>query len=44
MELCTDEENSLKNDIDSIYITGKLSEITKKVLGVGESIMPAAVL
>ncbi len=28
----------------SIYITGKLADITKKVLGVGESIMPAAVL
>lgn len=33
-----------KDNIKSIYITGKLSEITKKVLRRGESIMPAAVL
>ncbi|MCK4700110.1 MAG: hypothetical protein KAT38_07235, partial [Bacteroidales bacterium] len=34
----------INNGTESIYITGKLSEITKKVLGRGESIMPAAVL
>ena len=33
-----------KNNIKSIYISGKLSEITKKVLRRGESIMPAAAL
>jgi len=32
------------NNIKSIYITGKLSGITKKVLGQGKSIMPAAVM
>ena len=44
MELFINEENPLKNGIGSVYITGKLADITKKVLGVGESIMPGAVL
>jgi activator of 2-hydroxyglutaryl-CoA dehydratase/predicted nucleotide-binding protein (sugar kinase/HSP70/actin superfamily) len=38
------KEKGWKNDSPAIYITGKLSEITKKVLQQGESIMPAAVL
>ena len=37
-------EMAAKDGNESIFITGKLSEITKKVLQQGESIMPAAVL
>jgi len=44
MELFRNEGNSIGNSIEPIYITGKLSEITKKILSRGESIMPAAVL
>jgi activator of 2-hydroxyglutaryl-CoA dehydratase/predicted nucleotide-binding protein (sugar kinase/HSP70/actin superfamily) len=44
IELLRNTGNSINNGTESIYITGKLSEITKKVLGRGESIMPAAVL
>lgn len=44
IDLLRNTGNSINNGIESIYITGKLSESTKKVLGRGESIMPAAVL
>lgn len=44
IELLRNTGNSTNNGTESIYITGKLSEITKKILGRGESIMPAAVL
>ncbi len=44
MELLRNAGNPMNNSMESIYITGKLSEITKKVLSRGESIMPAAVL
>ena len=44
MKLLRNAGNSLRNSDQAIYITGKLSGITKKVLKHGESIMPAAVL
>jgi len=44
IELFMNAENPSKNGIGSLYITGKLADITKKVLGVGETIVPAAVL
>jgi activator of 2-hydroxyglutaryl-CoA dehydratase/predicted nucleotide-binding protein (sugar kinase/HSP70/actin superfamily) len=43
-ELFKNSEKEWENDPEFIFITGKLSEITKKVLQRGESIMPAAVL
>ncbi|GAF92441.1 unnamed protein product, partial [marine sediment metagenome] len=44
MKLFRNAGNSLRNIDQAIYITGKLSGITKKVLKHGESIIPAAVL
>ena len=44
MELFFNEDSSLKNGVESIYITGKLADITRKVLGLGKPVMPAAVL
>ena len=44
MNLIDGNENSLENGNPSIYLTGKLSEITQKFLKRGESIMPAAAL
>ncbi|MCK5077714.1 MAG: hypothetical protein KAR38_15130, partial [Calditrichia bacterium] len=36
--------NNLKNGEPAIYISGKLSEITRKILGRGETIIPSAAL
>jgi activator of 2-hydroxyglutaryl-CoA dehydratase/predicted nucleotide-binding protein (sugar kinase/HSP70/actin superfamily) len=44
VELTKNTDDLSNNNIRFIYITGKLSEITKKVLGHGKSIMPAAVM
>ncbi|UCH95350.1 MAG: hypothetical protein JSV88_00505 [Candidatus Aminicenantes bacterium] len=44
MELFKNEGNRSRNGNEAIYITGKLSEITQKVLQRGETIMPAAAL
>jgi len=44
MDLIGDENDTLGNGNPSIYITGKLAEITQKALNKGESIVPAATL
>jgi activator of 2-hydroxyglutaryl-CoA dehydratase/predicted nucleotide-binding protein (sugar kinase/HSP70/actin superfamily) len=44
IELFFNADGSLKNGIESIYITGKLADITRKVLGLGKPVLPAAVL
>ncbi len=44
MELFTNGGTKSENGSTSVYITGKLAEVTKTVLGQGELIMPAAVL
>lgn len=44
MELFKKEGNESRTGNQAVYITGKLAEITKKVLQRGETIMPAAAL
>ena len=44
MKWFADKGKLLENGVASVYITGKLADITKKVLGAGEPIMPGAVL
>ncbi len=44
MALISDSRNSSKNSNPSIFITGKISEITQKFLKRGKSILPAAAL